>query len=93
MWNIAFVLANFKIPTANYIKLKTMSFASLVMLCIVYFVKSITKTILENRDWFYLWHILNLSLMKKKTNDPVAMHFYTNEHTVDDNCVIGIEKV
>lgn len=30
---------------------------------------------------------------KKRTNDPVAMHFYTNEHTVDDNCVIGIEKV
>lgn len=71
-----------------------MSIASLVMLFIVCFVKSITKLyILENWDWFYLWHVLNLSLMKKKNNDPVALHFYTNEHTVDDKCVIGIEKV
>lgn len=30
---------------------------------------------------------------EKKNNDPVAMHFYTNEHNVDDKCVIGIEKV
>lgn len=25
--------------------------------------------------------------------DPVAMHFYTNEHSVDDCSVIGIEKL
>lgn len=30
---------------------------------------------------------------EKKNNDPVARHFYTNEHNVDDKCVIGIEKV
>lgn len=28
-----------------------------------------------------------------KTNDPVAMHFYTNAHTVDDYSVLAIEKL
>lgn len=34
-----------------------------------------------------------LSLIRRETNDPIAMHFYTNEHTVDDYSVTGIEKL
>lgn len=33
------------------------------------------------------------SLIKRENTDPVAMHFYTNEHTVDDNSVKSIEKL
>lgn len=33
------------------------------------------------------------SLIKRENTDPVAMHFYTNEHSVDDCSVIGIEKL
>lgn len=29
----------------------------------------------------YQRHVLNISLIRKETNDPVAMHFYTNSHT------------
>lgn len=41
----------------------------------------------------YQRHVLNLSLIRRETNDPVAMHFYTDEHTVEDYSVIGIEKL
>lgn len=37
--------------------------------------------------------LINLSLIRRKSDDPVAMHFYTNEHTVDDNSVKSIEKL
>lgn len=33
------------------------------------------------------------SLIKRENTDPVAMHFYTNEHTVDDNSVKSIETL
>lgn len=33
------------------------------------------------------------SLIKRENTDPVAMHFYTNEHSVNDCSVIGIEKL
>lgn len=40
----------------------------------------------------YQRHVLNLSLIMRESNDPVAMHFYTNAQTIDDFSVIGIPK-
>lgn len=42
---------------------------------------------------FYQRHVLNLSQIRRETNDHVAMYFYTNEHTDDDYSVIVIEKL
>lgn len=41
----------------------------------------------------YQRHVLNLSQIRRETNDHVAMYFYTNEHTDDDYSVIVIEKL
>lgn len=44
------------------------------------------------RGWHYIKKdVLNLSPFIRKTNDPVAMHFYTNGYAVDDHYVIGIK--
>lgn len=43
--------------------------------------------------WLYHKHVSVLSLIKRKNNDSVAMHLYTNEHTVDNFSLIGIEKL
>lgn len=51
------------------------------------------KVPIHKRGDFYRRHVLNLSLITRETNDHVAMHFYTNAHTVDGYSVIGIEKL
>jgi hypothetical protein len=38
-------------------------------------------------------HILNLSLIRRETDDPVATHFYTDSHSIKDYSIIGIEKL
>lgn len=41
----------------------------------------------------YQRHVLNLSLIMRESNDPVAMHFYTNAQTIDDFCCYMYSKV
>ena len=47
----------------------------------------------ETGDTLYQRHLLNLSLIRRQANDPVALHFCTNEHSVDDFTIIGLEKL
>lgn len=47
----------------------------------------------ETGDTLYQRHILNFSLIRREKDDPVAKHFYTDEHTTDDYRVVGIEKL
>ena len=37
----------------------------------------------ETGDILYQRHLLNLSLIRRKVDDSVTNHFYTNNHTVD----------
>jgi hypothetical protein len=37
-------------------------------------------------------HLLKLSLICRKTDDPVANHFYSNNLTVENFYLIGFEK-
>ena len=37
--------------------------------------------------------LLNLSRIKTKYGDPVAIHFYTDGHTIQDFSVIGLEEL
>lgn len=59
------------------------------------FVKGVKKIVYvwETGLTLYQSHVLNLSLIRRETNDPMTMHFYTNAFTFDDYSVIGIEKL
>ena len=37
--------------------------------------------------------ILNFSLIRRQASDPVALHVCTNEHSVEDFLIIGLEKL
>ena len=61
-------------------------------------------SIVKNVKRLYMWgkpgipytrdtNLLNLSLIRRQANDPVALHFCTNEHSVDDFTIIGLEKL
>jgi len=47
----------------------------------------------ETGDLLYQRQLLNLSLIRRRKEDPVAKHFYTNGHSVDDFSVVGLEKL
>ena len=47
----------------------------------------------ETGSTLYQRHVLNLSLIRRQTDDPVATHFYTDSHSVKDYSIIGIEKL
>lgn len=47
----------------------------------------------ETGDTLYQRHLLNLSRIRTKYNDPLAAHFYTNDHTVNDFSIMGLEKL
>jgi hypothetical protein len=47
----------------------------------------------ETGDTMYQRHLLNLSRIRTKYNDPLAAHFYTNDHTVYDFSIMGLEKL
>ncbi|KAH3802440.1 hypothetical protein DPMN_156117 [Dreissena polymorpha] len=46
----------------------------------------------ETGDTLYQRHLLNLSRIRTRHNDPVTEHFYTNVHSVADFLVMGLEK-
>jgi hypothetical protein len=43
-------------------------------------------------DTLYKRHLLNLSRIRTKYNDLLAAHFYTNDHTINDFSIMGLEK-
>ena len=47
----------------------------------------------ETGDTLYQRHLLNLSRIRTRHADPVAAHFYTDEHSVADFRVMGLEKL
>ncbi|KAH3709978.1 hypothetical protein DPMN_069444 [Dreissena polymorpha] len=47
----------------------------------------------ETGDTLYQRHLLNLSGIRTRHNDPVAKHFYTNGHSVADFRVMGLDKL
>jgi len=47
----------------------------------------------ETGDALYQRHLLNLSLIRRKADDPVAHHFCTNNHAVEHFSVIGLVKL
>ena len=59
------------------------------------FCKKCTKYVYvgETGDTLYQRQLLNLSRIKTKYGDPVAIHFYTDGHTIQDFSVMGLEKL
>ena len=47
----------------------------------------------ETGDTLYQRHLLNLSLIRRQKPDPVALHFNSNGHSVDDFEVVALEKI
>jgi hypothetical protein len=47
----------------------------------------------ETGDTLNQRQLLNLSRIRTKYNDPLAAHFYTNDHTVNDFSIMGLEKL
>ena len=47
----------------------------------------------ETGDTLYQRQLLNLSRIRTKYDDPVAVHFYTNGHSMKDFSVMGLEKL
>ena len=46
----------------------------------------------ETGDILYQRQLLNLARIKTKYGDPVAIHFYTDEYTIQDFSVMGLQK-
>jgi len=53
----------------------------------------IVTYMLEKPGTLYQRHLLNLSRIRTRHNDPVAQHFYTNGHSVADYSVMGLENL
>ena len=47
----------------------------------------------QTGDTFYQRMLLNFSMIRTRKHDNVAEHFYSENHSVNDFMVIGIEKV
>ena len=47
----------------------------------------------ETGATLYQRHVLNLSLIRRKTDDPVAIHFCTDSHNLSDYSIIGMENL
>jgi len=47
----------------------------------------------ETGDTLYQRHLLNLSRIRTRYDDPVAKHFYSNGHGKKDYRIMGLEKL
>jgi hypothetical protein len=47
----------------------------------------------ETGGSLYQRHVLNLSLIRRECNDPVAIHFNSECHNVNNYSIVGIEKL
>ena len=46
----------------------------------------------EIGDTLYQRHLLNLSLIRRQKPDPIAIHFNSTEHSVNDYEIVAAEK-
>jgi hypothetical protein len=46
----------------------------------------------ETGDTLYERHLLNLSLIRRQKPDPIAIHFNSTEHSVNDYEIVALEK-
>ena len=46
----------------------------------------------ETGDTLYQRHLLNLSLLRRQKPDPIAIHFNSTEHSVNDYEIVALEK-
>ena len=47
----------------------------------------------ETGDTLYQRQLLNLSMIRRRRDDPVAKHFFENHHNTGDFSVVGLEKL
>lgn len=47
----------------------------------------------ETSDTLYQRHLLNLSLIRRQKPDPVALHFNSANHSVNDYEIVALEKI
>ena len=47
----------------------------------------------ETGDTLYQQHLLNLSLIKRQKPDPVALHFNSPGHCLEDYEIVALEKI
>jgi hypothetical protein len=60
----------------------------------LYFVNIVTHLfyVAETGDILYQRHLLNVSLIKRQKPDPIAIHFNSTEHSVNDYEIVALEK-
>ena len=46
----------------------------------------------ETGDTLYQRHLLNVSLFRRQKPNPIAIHFNSTEHSVNDNEIVALEK-
>jgi hypothetical protein len=46
----------------------------------------------ETGNTLYQRHLLNLSLIRRQKPDPIAIHFNSTEHSVNDYEIVALEK-
>ena len=73
----------------NYINCKTANIVYAI------FCKNCDKFVYvgETGDTLYQRHLLNLSLIRRQKADPVALHFNSDGHSVDDFEIVALEKI
>ena len=61
----------------------------------LYFVNIVTHLfyVAETGDILYQRHLLNVSLIKRQKPDPIAIHFNSTEHSVNDYEIVALEKI
>ena len=47
----------------------------------------------ETGDTLYQRHLLNLSLIRRQKSDPVAVHFNSEKHSINDLEIVALEKI
>jgi hypothetical protein len=47
----------------------------------------------ETGDTLYERHLLNFSLIRRQKPDPIAIHFNSTEHSVNDYEIVALETI
>ena len=47
----------------------------------------------ETGDTLYQRHLLNLSLIRRQKSDPIAIHFNSTEHSVNDYEIVAFKNI
>ena len=74
--------------------IRTNSTVPTAMFTIMFLCKHCDKFIYvgETGDTLYQRHLFNLSLIRRQKHDPIAIHFNSTEHSVNDYEIVALEK-